>query len=474
MGLAACRGFVGSHSEPKGNNVQEILIPTVVACVTLYRLHSNTAPELEGIGRLVVAMKRTTKSFDGHRLIVFDVEGVIVPKERHLTLQVYRRLGVYGLILAGVIGALYVIGVFTIKKALSKIYALFRGVSVEDLLRVFRDVPVVPGAVEVFRALKKAGYRTALVSSGLPQELVRDLAERLDADHAVGLALETDAGRLTGRIGGEAIEPDGKATLLQSLLIQEDAKAAYMVVADDRNNLPMFPLCEVRVGCNPDFVVRLRCDYVVLSLTEVPSHLQVEMPGHNLPSANEKIREAIHMSGFLIPLACFYLGIDRILLAAFLLVLATLYAIAEFSRLRGKAVPGFSTVTRVAAIGTELTGFAAAPIYLALGVAVTLLAIPPPVSYASVGILTLGDASASIFGRAFGNHRYFFNKAKTVEGSICGLFISFFGAALFTHPIQAVIGAVVGMIIEVIPLPVNDNLSISLVAGLAMLFVNGL
>jgi HAD superfamily phosphoserine phosphatase-like hydrolase len=430
--------------------------------------------EFDGIGWFAVTLKRTTMSSDGHRLIVFDVEGVIVPKERHLALQAYRRFGVYGLVLAGVIGALYVVGVLTIKEALSKIYALFRGVSLEDLLRVFRDVPVVHGAVDVFHALKKAGYKTALISSGLPTFLVRDLAERLGADHAVGLELEINAGLLTGRIGGEALEPDGKATLLQSLLIQEDAVSAYMVVADDRNNLPMFPLCQVRMGCNPDVVVRLKCDHVVLNLTEVLAFLQVERPGPNPSSANEKIREAIHMSGFLIPLACFYLGFDCSLLAALLLLVASLYAVTELSRLRGKSIPGFSTVTRVAAIGTELTGFAAAPIYLALGIAVTLLTIPPPVSYASIAILTLGDASASIFGRAFGNHRYFFNKAKTVEGSICGLLLSFLGAALFTHPVQAVIGAAVGMIIEVIPLPVNDNLTISLIAGLAMLLVNGL
>lgn len=430
--------------------------------------------ECEGIEGLVVTMKRRAMSSDGHRLIVFDVEGVILPKERHLALQAYRRWGAFGLVLAGVIGALYVIGVLTIKKALSKIYALFRGVSLEDLLRVFRDVPVVPGAVDVFHMLKKAGYKTALVSSGLPTPLVRDLADRLGADHAVGLELETDAGRLTGRIGGEAIEPNGKATLLQSILTQEGAMSAYMVVADDRNNLPMFPLSQVRVGCNPDFVVRLKCDHVVLSLTEVPSYLQVEMPGHILSSANEKIREAIHMSGFLIPLVCFYLGFDCSFLAAFLLIVASVYAFAELSRMRGKSIPGFSTVTSVAAIGTELTGFAVAPIYLALGVAVTLLAIPPPVSYAAIAILTLGDAVASIFGRAFGKHRYFFNKAKTVEGSICGLFFSFVGAALFIHPIQAAIGAAVGMIIEVLPLPVNDNLTIALVAGFAMLLANSL
>ena len=58
-----------------------------------------------------------------------------------------------------------------------------------------------------------------------------------------------------------------------------------------------------------------------------------------------------------------------------------------------------------------------------------------------------------------------FNKGKTLEGSIIGFAFAFSVGMLFLSPLQALVGAMVAMTIESLPLPVNDNLAIPLLTG---------
>ncbi len=42
------------------------------------------------------------------------------------------------------------------------------------------------------------------------------------------------------------------------------------------------------------------------------------------------------------------------------------------------------------------------------------------------------------------------------------------GALIFVNPLKALIGAAVGMLVECLPLPLSDNLTVPLASGLAM------
>ena len=97
---------------------------------------------------------------------------------------------------------------------------------------------------------------------------------------------------------------------------------------------------------------------------------------------------------------------------------------------------------------------------------------PDPINYASVVILTFGDGFATIFGKKFGRTVVPFNKGKRLEGSVFGVLFAFSGALFFLNPMKALIGAVVGMLVEVLPLPINDNLTIPLITGLALTLIS--
>ncbi len=413
-----------------------------------------------------------TREDQRNRLIVFDVEGVLLPKRRYLLFDAARKLGPWGFIKIIIIGFLYEVGLLSLETALKKIFRLFRGFLIDDLFELYKAVPLILGVEQLFEELNQAGYRTALISSGLPTLFVKDLASRLNVDHAFGFELKTRNGRLTGEIAGEAIKPDGKALILKRILGREGLSSKNcVVVADDRNNLPMFPLCTLGIGYNPDFVLTAKSDYVVREdLSEILPIIQekaLRIPHQGL-SRGDVIREAIHIGSFSVPCVCAYTFLEPRLISLPILLVTLLYIASEFGRLQRIEFPLFSTITRRAAIKPELYEFVSSPILFALGMMISLLLFPTPTNYASIAVLTLGDGFATIFGRMIGRTVFPFNKGKMVEGSIFGFLCAFGGAMLFVDPIKALTAAATGMVVECLPLPVNDNLTIPTISGLAL------
>jgi dolichol kinase len=80
-------------------------------------------------------------------------------------------------------------------------------------------------------------------------------------------------------------------------------------------------------------------------------------------------------------------------------------------------------------------------------------------------MLTLGDGTAKIIGKTFGKTAYPYNKAKKLEGTLAGVMASTLGCLIFISPFKAIMISIVSMLIESIPLPINDNIVIPLIAG---------
>lgn len=408
------------------------------------------------------------------RLVVFDVEGVLLPARRYLLFEVARRLGFRDFVAVIALGLLYELGLLSLEPALRGIFRRFRGLTVDEFFRLYKGVPLVPDVGKVFARLREAGYRTALISSGLPTPFVGDLAAGLKADRAVGVEVGVEGGRLTGEVAGDVVEPGGKGLVLRRVLDEEGLSPGdCVVVADDRNNLPMFPHCGVRIGYNPDFAVAARSDFAVRGgLTEILPLILGDSPTAPRPvlSGSEALREAIHIGSFLVPFLCSHL-LHRYLVSLAIFIVALLYGTSELLRLEGIEVPLFSAVTRRAAIKPELYGFVAGPIYFALGIALSLVLFPEPVGYASVAVLTLGDGFATVAGKRLGRTVIPFNKAKRLEGTVLGFLLASLGASAFVDPARALVGAAVGMLMECLPTPLSDNLAVPLASGLAMTII---
>lgn len=408
------------------------------------------------------------------RLIVFDVEGVLLPKRRYLLFEAAQKLGPLGFLKILLYGTLYEIGLIPLRTALRKIFALLKALKINDLFQLYKKVPLMPNTKKIFKKIKEAGHTIALISSGLPTPFIQHLATTLKADYAYGLELETENGHLTGKISGDVIKPDGKALVLKKILQDTNLTPKdCTIIVDDRNNLPMFPLSATKVGYNPDFLVTAKSDFVVKGdLTEMLPILTEDTPKnpHSTLTKNELLRETIHIGSFSIPFISIHL-LNPHITALIILLITILYITSEPLRIRGTNLPVISTITWKTATKPELYEIATAPAFFALGIILSLTLFPTPINYVLITILTLGDGFATIFGKTLGRTTLPFNKGKTIEGSALGFILAFSGALIFIDPTKALIGSAIGILVELLPLPINDNLTIPLTTGLILTLI---
>src|SRR4030066_1988769 len=174
------------------------------------------------------------------RLVVFDIEGVLIPKNRFM-FEVGKSLGISQLLKMLFIGFLYEIGVVPLKTALKRIFKIMQGAKIETLMRIFDEIPLKPQLENVFAQLKSRNCKTALISSGLPNVIVKKLASSIGADYAFGIEIGVNDDALPGEIWGDVIDADGKFKALSQILEAEGLKLEdCVVVADDRNNSCIF------------------------------------------------------------------------------------------------------------------------------------------------------------------------------------------------------------------------------------------
>ena len=405
-------------------------------------------------------------STDRCRLIVFDVEGVLIPKNRFI-FEVGKTLGFFGLVKLLFFGLLYEIGILKLESALKHIFKDLKGVKLETLLLVFGKIPATPYLQNFFCQLKARNCKIALISSGIPTIIVKKLALALGADYAYGVEVETKDGKLTGEIWGDAITKNGKLKILCEILSRENLRLSdCIVVADDRNNRCIFMPGMLKIGFNPDFVIRVKADRVVNSkLSGILPIIDGKPHKRSFPSTNDFVREDIHASGFFMPVIAGLIGIPVV--ASIIIFISIVYTVSELSRLEGRDLPLISAITRHAASQSELYGFAAAPLYFAIGIVATLLLFPTLAGGAAIAMFCLGDSVASLFGGLISTSLPF-NKGKTWEGSLAGFVFAFLAGTFFVSPWLALAGAAIAMTIEVLPLPVNDNVLVPVITGAAL------
>ena len=113
--------------------------------------------------------------------------------------------------------------------------------------------------------------------------------------------------------------------------------------------------------------------------------------------------------------------------------------------------------------------------YLLLAALIAVEIFPRPVAAAAIGFTVLGDAMGALVGRAYGHHRVF---NKSVEGAVgCLVMCLLWGAyVVFVTDLPwgvVLAGALMATLVEVLPIPLDDNLGITLAAGYTMKLMLG-
>src|SRR4030066_774600 len=232
------------------------------------------------------------------KLVVFDVEGVLIPRNRFFFL-IGKTLGFAQLMKVFFYGFLYEIGLVPLKSAMKHLFSGAQGMKLETLMQIALRIPLVPEAKTVFERLRLQGCKTALITSGLPTIAVKIIADKLGADYAFGFEIGIDDDTLTGAIWGDVIERNGKLVLLRRVVDDEKlVLSECAVVADDRNNASIFLRDMMKIAYNPDFVLRIKADSIVIGrISKILMVINGEPKHKSRPSGNDIFRETIPAAG---------------------------------------------------------------------------------------------------------------------------------------------------------------------------------
>ena len=192
--------------------------------------------------------------------------------------------------------------------------------------------------------------------------------------------------------------------------------------------------------------------------------------GDRLNISNEMKRKLIHLSTTLIPLL--YISIipnkEHIFLICVLLSIGFLLVdlLRMFSRITERYfLRIFSSLLREDEIDRQLTGAT----YLFIGLTLAVFLFPRDIAVIVMMFLSIADPDAAIFGKTL--------PMKTIFNKILGGFFAFlFCATIIVTTVNGIsliglIVAFIAAIVELLPLKINDNISIPVISGYMFIFL---
>jgi len=205
--------------------------------------------------------------------------------------------------------------------------------------------------------------------------------------------------------------------------------------------------------------------------------------------AGETMRKLTHLLALILPLGVIFIGernMIMILLPATVAALAADFLRARsesFSRLITSIFGSMMRAQEVPEIGKPVVVNGAT--WTLLSMTMLLAIFPAPLAVLAYSLAMIGDAAAAMIGRTWGKHSWgrFGRPGCTFEGTAAyvisasltvfflggGAFLSFSPYTLPLLPLFA--GSIVAALIEVIPLPGNDNINAPVFTALYLVLI---
>ena len=177
----------------------------------------------------------------------------------------------------------------------------------------------------------------------------------------------------------------------------------------------------------------------------------------------ELFRKSIHICTAFVPLLLYYAYLPTLIL---LFCAGSAYLVAETLRRKGRYVPLVSDITAAAARKRDENKFVLGPLTLVMGILCAALLWTEAAAAVGIFALAFGDGLASLAGKTFGRIRIPFTFGKTAAGSLtcfAAIFCTTF--CVCQNCFIALVIALIGMAIEVLPLKDFDNLIIPVLLG---------
>jgi len=193
-----------------------------------------------------IAVQRGGLARRAQRLIVFDVDSTLVQGE--VIEMLAARAGAQEQVARVTAAAMR--GEIDFAESLHRRVSALAGLPEKVIQEVAEELELTPGARTTIRTLRRLGFHCGVVSGGFRQ-VIDGLAHELELDFVAANTLEVVDGSLTGRVVGEIIDREAKATALQRFAAQAGVPMEQTVaVGDGANDIDMLTAAGLGIAFN--------------------------------------------------------------------------------------------------------------------------------------------------------------------------------------------------------------------------------
>ncbi len=196
------------------------------------------------------------------RLVCFDMDSTLI--ETEVIDELARAAGVGDRVAAITERAMR--GELDFQASFRERVSLLKGLSEDVLSEIARNLPLTEGAERLTSALRRLGFKTAILSGGF-NYFGNHLREKLGIDYVFANELEIKDGRVTGNVVEPIVDGARKAELLKGIAERENIRLEQVIaVGDGANDLPMLNLAGLGIAFRAKPLVRENAEQSISTL----------------------------------------------------------------------------------------------------------------------------------------------------------------------------------------------------------------
>lgn len=187
---------------------------------------------------------------------------------------------------------------------------------------------------------------------------------------------------------------------------------------------------------------------------------------------SEYKRKLIHLFNLAIPFSYLYIFPEKWVFVKFLSILMVLFIIFDILRHKVAWVKSLFTLFINSMLRShEQEGKLTGATWVMIGAVISIILFSKPVAIIALIFMSLGDSAAGVIGQRYGKHKIW---NKSWEGFFGGLFVCIIvGMNYSLLPMTiSLSGAVAAMVMEILPIPLDDNFKIPLGSGAIMMMLS--
>ncbi|MDO5835912.1 MAG: phosphoserine phosphatase SerB [Methanobacterium sp.] len=146
--------------------------------------------------------------------------------------------------------------------ALKQRVSLLKGASVEDINKVMLEIPLMEGAKDSVKELKKRGYKIATITGSFDC-IAQRMKDELDLDYVYSNTLQEEDGVLTGEVTGPLVDGSKKEILLELMKLEKISAEECAAVGDGANDVSMLEEAGLGIAFNAKPVLKEIADVIV-------------------------------------------------------------------------------------------------------------------------------------------------------------------------------------------------------------------